>query len=92
MSPSPSRADLVIAPEALTLEILDAALVAAETAMLIVYPDLDTLGETYGGCTPPASALLAALLVPRLVELRGLLAWYRTIYQPAAAPADDCPF
>lgn len=92
MSSPPSRADLVLAPEALTLEVLDAALAAAENALAVVHPDLDTLGDVYGRGPPPPSVLLAALLVPRLGELRDLLGWYRATYRPGVEGADDYPF
>jgi hypothetical protein len=92
VSPLVSRADLVLAPEALTLEILDAALAAAENALWVVHPDLDTLGDAYGRTPPPPSVLLAALLLPRLAELRDLLGWYRTTYRGEDMPAGDEPF
>lgn len=89
-----SRCDLLRAPEALTLDILDAALHAAENAFSVLYPELDELGATHPTTIPPPASLMAALIAPRLAELRGLLAWYRTTYRrsDARSPFDDDPF
>ena len=90
---SRSRRDLTLAPEALTLEVLDVALAAAQNALAVVHPDRDALGEVYGGGLPPPSVLLAALLLDRLGEVRELLGWYRATYRDDAGTCnDDYPF
>jgi hypothetical protein len=77
MKTSLSLPELALAPEALTLEILDAALAAAENALSVVHPDRKELREDYCGRLPPPSVLLAALLLDRLGDVRELLQWYR---------------
>ena len=88
-----SLPELMIAPEALTLEVLDAALGAAQNALEVVHPDYDELAEVFCGGVPPPSALLASLLLSRLGELRTLLQWYRATYR-AVDPENinDLPF
>ena len=93
MNAPSSLSDLAVAPEALTLDILDVTLAAAQNALSVVHPDCDALSEVYGAGLPPPSVLLAALLLNRLAELRTLLGWYRATYR-ADAPThhDDDPF
>jgi hypothetical protein len=90
---SRSLRDLTLAPEALTLDVLDVALAAAQNALAVVHPDCDALSEVYGAGLPPPSVLLAALLLDRLGEVRELLGWYRATY-PADGDTcnDDYPF
>jgi hypothetical protein len=82
-----SRAALRLAPEALTLEVLAAAIGAAQNALRAVHPDIDEI-STHEAGFPPPSTLLAAQLVARLDELHDLLGWYqrscRAIMEPAA--------
>jgi hypothetical protein len=93
MKRSRSLPALALAPEALTLEILDTALAAAQNALGVVHPDREALSEVYGGRLPPPSVLLAALLVDRLREVRELLQWYRTTYRAAdTTSTHDDPF
>lgn len=88
-----SFGELALVPEALTLEILDVALAAAQNALVVVHPEHDMLSEMYGGRLPPPSVLLATLLLDRLEEVRRLLAWYRTTYRADEATRyDDDPF
>jgi len=88
-----SLGELVLAPEALTLDILDVALASAQSALSVVHPDCDALSEVYGSGLPPPSVLLAALLLDRLAELRHLLAWYRATYRDHDPTRyDDFPF
>lgn len=88
-----SLGELVLAPEALTLDILDVALAAAQSALAVVHPDCDALSEVYGGGLPPTSVLLAALLLDRLDEMRELLGWYRATYRAVDSTRhDDYPF
>lgn len=88
-----SLPELALAPEALTLEILDVALAAAQNALDVVHPDRDALSEVYCGHLPPPSVLLAALLVDRLREVRELLHWYRLTYRSTdTTTTDDDPF
>ncbi len=88
-----SLRELVLAPEALTLDILDVALAAAQSALAVVHPDRDAMNEVYGGTLPPHSVLLAALLLDRLGELRDLLGWYRATYRDHdTTRQDDYPF
>jgi hypothetical protein len=83
----------MVAPEALTLHILDVSLASAQNALSVVHPDCDALSEVYEGALPPTSALLAALLLDRLGELRDLLRWYRATYRDDAFTRhDDYPF
>jgi hypothetical protein len=81
MTPPRSLSELTLAPEALTLEILDAALAAAENALGVVHPEREQLSEVYCGRLPPPSVLLAALLLNRLRDVRELLQWYRLTYR-----------
>ena len=88
-----SLRQLVLAPEALTLDILDVALASAQSALSVVHPDCDALSEVYGSGLPPPSVLLAALLLERLAELRDLLRWYRATYRDhPSTHHDDDPF
>lgn len=88
-----SLGELALVPEALTLEILDVALAAAQNALAVVHPDRDMLSEVYGGRLPPPSVLLATLLLDRLEEVRQLLGWYRTTYRADETTRyDDDPF
>lgn len=88
-----SLSDLTIAPEALTLHILDVALAAAHNALAVVHPDRDALSEVYSGGLPPLSVLLAALLLDRLAEMRELLGRYRASYRADVTTRhDDYPF
>jgi len=81
MNPHRSLRELMLAPEALTLEVLDVALASAQNALAVVLPERDALNEVYGGRLPPPSVLLAALLLDRLGELREMLGWYRATYR-----------
>jgi hypothetical protein len=93
VNPPRSLTDLVLAPEALTLDILDVALAAAHNALSIVHPDRDALSEVYGGGIPPPSVLLAALMLDRIEELRELLGWYCATYRDGETTRhDDYPF
>ena len=87
-----SLGDLALAPEALTLHILDVTLAAAQDALSVVHPDRDALSDVYGSSLPPTSVLLAALLLDRLDELRDLLAWYRATYRADVFTPHDDPF
>jgi hypothetical protein len=80
----------VLAPEALTLDILDVALASAQSALSVVHPDRDALSEVYGGGLPPPSVLLAALLLDRLAEMRHLLGWYRATYRVTVQGVGAC--
>lgn len=85
--------ELVLAPEALTLDILDIALASAHNALAVEHPARDALSEVYDSALPPPSVLLAALLLDRLGEMRALLAWYRAAYRADNTTShDDYPF
>lgn len=74
-------------PELAALSVLDAALMAARSALAAKHPDADTYGFYLSGPMPPL-LLIAVLLVDRTAELRCLLTRYRHALDDFRAACD----
>ncbi len=89
-------AEVHLEPELAALHVLDAALMAARVALIAEHPDAGHLGLYHEPEPLPPIVVVAALLVDRTLELRGLLMHYRrTLDDFRAAEHDrqaDFPF
>jgi hypothetical protein len=79
---------LLLEPELAALAILDTALMASRAALISEHPEAGHFGIHAEVRLPPL-VVVAALLVDRTTELRGLLAHYRRALADFRSDPDD---
>lgn len=91
----PNESELVDAPQAALLGVLEHALRVAATSLSVEHPPVGHMAECYEGSLPPRREILAQLIADQCTELSGLICWYRRSHRrltKSDSPDEEFPF
>jgi hypothetical protein len=91
----PNESELVDAPQAALLGVLEHALRVAATSLAVEHSPVGHMAECYEGRLPPRKEILAQLIADQCTELSGLICWYRRSHRRLTkgdSPDEELPF